>query len=216
MMNRRRFLAQSLFGLTTLTALGMSSQVMSAPFFFEEGVHYKLLPETARSVQSKGKVQEFFFYGCSHCMDMESPLHQWIDKSPSGVTLEQVPAVFQNPAWSFLARAHYALKQANQLTEKTHQACFELFVVERAKPKTQQELAELIAQKVPQFDVSAFVTATTKEETSEALTRAAQLSGLYQLEAVPSFVINGKYLTDLTMAGSHTKLFALIEQLAQQ
>lgn len=213
MMNRRIFLKQSLVGLSLL---GVGTHAMSAPFFFEEGTHYKLLPETARSVVPKGQVQEFFFYGCPHCMDMEPNLHEWLAKQPKGITFEQIPAVFQNPAWAFLARTYYALKLTNQFNEATHKACFELFVVERSKPKNQQELADLIAKKVTGFNQTSFVTMTNDKTVDEEITRAAHLSGLHQLEAVPSFVINGKYLTDLTMAGSHTKLFALIEQLAEQ
>lgn len=211
-MNRRLFLVHSI----TAMALGLSAQAHSAPFFFEEGVHYKLLPETARSPQPKGKVQEFFFYGCPHCMDMEPHLHQWLAKQPKGIQFEQSPAVFQNPAWGFLARTYYGLHRSHQFTEQTHQACFELFVTERAKPKSQEELANLIKQKVANFDQQAFIAGTKQAETEADITQAAHLSGLYQLEAVPSFVINGKYLTDLTMAGSHTKLFALIEQLSAQ
>ena len=212
-MNRRLFLTHSIIGLTSL---GLSSQVGAIPFSFEEGVHYKLLPDTARSLQPKGKVQEFFFYGCPHCMDMEPHVHEWLAKHPKDISFEQIPAVFQNPAWGFLARTYFALKHSNQFNEQTHKACFELFVVERAKPKSHQELAELLHEKVSNFDVKAFISAISIEATDADLAQAAQLSGLYQLEAVPSFVINGKYLTDLTMAGSHTKLFALIEHLAAQ
>ncbi len=210
-MNRRDFLTQTLLATSGLVLAG---QVVAMPFAFEEGTHYKLLPDTAQAPTVKGSVQEFFFYGCSHCMDMEPHVKTWLAKKPAMLTFEQLPAVFQSPAWTFLARTHYALKHANQFTEQTHHACFELFIVDKAKPKNQQELAEMIAKKVSGFDQAAFVAAFQSDDTSNAVARAAQLSGVHQLDSVPGFVINGKYLTDLTMAGSHTKLFALIEQLA--
>lgn len=209
-MNRRHFLAltaslsTALFGLSTAQAM---------PFAFEEGVHYKKLPDTARALVAKGTVQEFFFYGCSHCADMEKPLHDWLDSKPKGVTLEQIPAVFQSPAWSMLARVHYALKSSNQLAAM-HMFTFDMFIKDRAKPKNHQDIADLLLAKSAAFNKESFIKAYESDALNVDVTRAAKLSGQYQLEAVPTFVINGQYVTDLPMAGSHTKLFALIEQLA--
>jgi thiol:disulfide interchange protein DsbA len=211
-MNRRHFLTLT---ASLATALFDLSTAQAMPFAFEEGVHYKKLPDTARALVAKGTVQEFFFYGCSHCMDMEKPLHEWLNSKPKGVTLEQIPAVFQSPAWSMLARVHYALKSTNQLTS-THAFAFDIFIKDRAKPKNHQDIADLLAIKNTAFDKDAFIKAYESEALNNDVTRAAKLSGQYQLEAVPSFVINGQYVTDLPMAGSHAKLFALIEQLANK
>jgi len=209
MMNRRQFLV-SLTGLGAVLATGAQAAV---PFAFEEGVHYKHLPDAARSVVAKGMVQEFFFYGCSHCMDMEPNLHAWMATKPKGIQVEQIPAVFQSPSWAFLARAHYALKQSDQLSA-VHASVFEIYLQDRSRPKTESELADLMADKVTTFRKDAFVEAFASDGVTQSVNRAAKLSGLYQLEAVPTFVINGQYLTDLTMAGSHAKLFSLIEHFA--
>jgi thiol:disulfide interchange protein DsbA len=211
-MNRRYFLA--LTASLSTAVLGLST-AQAMPFAFEEGQHYKKLPDTARALVAKGTVQEFFFYGCPHCMDMEKPLHDWLDTKPKGVTLEQIPAVFQSPAWSMLARAHYALKMSNQLTA-THLSTFDIFIKDRAKPKNHQDIADLLLVKNATFDKEAFIKAYESDALNADVTRAAKLSGQYQLEAVPSFVINGQYVTDLPMAGNHAKLFALIEQLVNK
>jgi thiol:disulfide interchange protein DsbA len=209
-MNRRHLLTLTT-GLFASLALPTAK---AAPFAFEEGVHYKKLPDNARALVARGTVQEFFFYGCPHCLHMEKPLHDWLDTKPKGIHLEQIPAVFQNPSWAFLARVYYALHESKQFD--LHNTVFGLFVNDRARPKNQQEMADLIATKQPSFDKVAFLKAYDSETINNDVTRAAKLSGQYQLEAVPTFVINGQYLTDLPMAGTYDKLFALIAQLATE
>lgn len=210
MMNRRLFLA-----LLVASSITVSTGLQAAPILFEEGVHYKILPESARAMVAKGTVQEFFFYGCSHCMDMEKPLHEWLSSNPKTIHFEQIPAVFQNPSWPFFARIHYALKQSQQLSQ-AHSLLFNAIIVERARPKNETEIVSLLSDKLSGFNKDNFLQQFVHESTNTAVNRAAKLSGQYQLEAVPSFIINGKYSTDLTMANSHSNLFALIEYLASK
>lgn len=114
-MNRRHFL--SFIGVGLLAAATLSAQ--AAPYAFEEGIHYKKLPDNARALVAKGTVQEFFFYGCSHCQDMEKPLKEWLANKPKHIHFEAIPAVFQSPAWATLARIHFALKASDQLSLTT-------------------------------------------------------------------------------------------------
>ncbi len=209
-MNRRSLI--SLMGASLVGLFSWSAQ--AAPFAFEEGIHYKKLPDNARALVAKGTVQEFFFYGCSHCQEMEKPLKEWLANKPKHIQFEAIPAVFQSPAWATLARIHFALKASNQLS--LHSKVFELFLQDKARPKNQEEVADLLAAKDKSFDKAAFLKAYDSDANTADVTRAAKLSGQYQLEAVPTFVVNGHYVTDLPMAGSHAKLFALIEELSQK
>jgi protein dithiol oxidoreductase (disulfide-forming) len=49
-----------------------------------------------------------------------------------------------------------------------------------------------------------------------ALQRADQLAQRYRITSVPMFVVNGKYLTDVTMAGGPEKLMSLLSDLTAQ
>ncbi len=210
-MNRRYFLALT----ASLSPVLSLSTAQAMPFSFEEGEHYKKLPDTARALVAKGTVQEFLFYGCPHCQDIEPPLHNWLNSQPKGITVEQIPAVFQSPVWGMLARVYYALKASNQLTKMHHHA-FNIFIKDRATPKNHQDIADLLLAKNATFNKESFIKAYESDALNADMTRAAKLSGQYQLEAVPTFVINGQYVTDLPMAGNPAKLFALIEQLANK
>jgi len=46
------------------------------------------------------------------------------------------------------------------------------------------------------------------------LARAADLNKRYRIASTPTVVINGKYVTDVAMAGGEEKLFELINTLA--
>jgi thiol:disulfide interchange protein DsbA len=49
---------------------------------------------------------------------------------------------------------------------------------------------------------------------NQALQRADDVTRRYKVEGVPSIVINGKYQTDVAMAGGHEQLIALINDMA--
>ena len=49
-----------------------------------------------------------------------------------------------------------------------------------------------------------------------ALQRADQLVQRYRVTGVPTFVVNGKYITDIGMAGGPEKLMSLVKDLAAQ
>jgi thiol:disulfide interchange protein DsbA len=49
-----------------------------------------------------------------------------------------------------------------------------------------------------------------------AMQRADQLAQRYRITAVPMFVVNGKYITDVTMAGGPDRLMSLLNDLAAQ
>ena len=65
-------------------------------------------------------------------------------------------------------------------------------------------------------DDEAFHQAYHSFAVENALQRADQLEQRYRITAVPTFVINGKYITDLGMAGSPERLAHLINDLVAQ
>jgi thiol:disulfide interchange protein DsbA len=49
-----------------------------------------------------------------------------------------------------------------------------------------------------------------------AMQRADQLVQRYRVNSVPMFIVNGKYTTDVTMAGGPEKLMSMLNDLAAQ
>ena len=49
---------------------------------------------------------------------------------------------------------------------------------------------------------------------SNLLARAADLNKRYRITSTPTFVVDGRYVTDVGMAGSETALFDLVNDLA--
>ena len=53
---------------------------------------------------AKIEVMEIFWYGCSHCYQMDAPLTAWVKKLPSDVYFKRVPGL-PNPSWAPMAKA---------------------------------------------------------------------------------------------------------------
>ena len=77
------------------------------------GVEYKLLDTPQPTSGKKVQVQEFFFYGCSHCYHLHPLLVAWEKKMPRDVELQYVPVVF-NEGWEPMAHTFYALEAYGQ------------------------------------------------------------------------------------------------------
>jgi thiol:disulfide interchange protein DsbA len=76
---------------------------------------------------------------------------------------------------------------------------------------SEQSIRELLAG----FGVSAeqFESAWTSFEVNTRLRQAKTLNRNYNIASVPTIVVNGKYVTDETMAGGKPELFAVIDEL---
>jgi thiol:disulfide interchange protein DsbA len=49
--------------------------------------------------------------------------------------------------------------------------------------------------------------------TQSKATQGAQLATAYAISGVPAFIIDGKYTTSVSMAGSQARLFEVLDQL---
>src|SRR3990170_2822760 len=99
-----------------LMLLGMGGPLAQQPAV---GRDYTLInPPQPIDSGKKIEVLEFFWYGCIHCYNLETPLKAWLKRKPADVEFRFVPAVFDS-SWVPLTRTFYAL-DAMGLTDKYH------------------------------------------------------------------------------------------------
>ncbi|CAG0940183.1 partial Thiol:disulfide interchange protein DsbA, partial [Gammaproteobacteria bacterium] len=110
-MNLKKWLG--LIGLTLALAAGSAAAQLKA------GRDYKPLANP-QAVESGEKIQvlEFFWYGCSHCYDLEPILNKWTARLPKDVEFRRVPAI-PTERWAPNARTFYTLESLG-LLEKLH------------------------------------------------------------------------------------------------
>ena len=178
---------------------------------FELGKNYTRLSPTQPTSSSPEQVEvaEVFWYGCPHCYALDPFLTSWLKRKPDYVSFVRVPGVGQ-PLWKFHARAFYTAEALGKGAEM-HAPLFDEIHKNGNLLDTEDKLRDFFAKfGVPAADFkktfdSFFVQAK--------LARAEELNRRYRVSGVPAIIVNGKYFTDVGMAGSHEELIELIDGL---
>jgi thiol:disulfide interchange protein DsbA len=202
---KRGFLrtAAALLALTLVTGAWAQDMV--------EGRNYAKLKnpqpvETGKNIE----VIEFFSYGCPHCGELEPNLQAWLKNKPADVQLRRVPVVFQ-PKWESLARAYYTLEAMGEET-KLSQDIFNAIHVKGNQLWNDKEFFEWAAAKgldrKKVEDLYGSFTVVGK------VNRAKQQAQVYQIQSVPTLIIDGKFTTGPErMPNGHAGVPAAIDAL---
>jgi protein dithiol oxidoreductase (disulfide-forming) len=179
---------------------------------FQLGKHYNRLSPTqaTSSPPDKVEVAEIFWYGCPHCYALEPSLKSWVASKPEYVSFVRVPVVWNDVA-KMHARACYTAEALHK-TGETHAALFREIHENHNPLDTEDKLRAFFGT----FGVDAATFQSTYESSAVGtkMQRADELGRRYRVASVPTIVVNGKYTTDVGMAGGNEQLFALIGELA--
>ncbi|KTD34630.1 thiol:disulfide interchange protein DsbA [Legionella moravica] len=201
--------------LRKLVSILLLLPVMAFAAQFVEGKDYQLVSNPQQSA-NKGKVPvvtEFFSYGCPWCYKIDPSVNEWAGKLGSHVQLERVPVVFK-PDWELYAKAYYTAKTL-ALSDKLNPQLFKAIQEEKKPLASKQSMIDFfIAHGVDrEIAKSAFENSPTIDMRVQ---NGMTLMAGYQINAVPAFVINSKYKTDLQMAGSQERLFQILDYLLRK
>jgi thiol:disulfide interchange protein DsbA len=191
--------------------LVVTSTVLQAADY-DEGVHYKVLPQQPTDSGDKIEVLEFFWYGCPHCYAFEPYIAEWNKTKPANVEFVRVPAVFR-PDWEVQARAYYALSNMGVI-EDIHEKIFAAI----HKDKKPLNKLDLIADFVEKngVDRNKFIQEYNSFAVDGMVRKAKKKQTEYKIEGVPSVAVAGKYLTSGSMSGSYENLIKIINYLVEK
>jgi protein dithiol oxidoreductase (disulfide-forming) len=165
---------------------------------------------------AKVEVIEFFWYGCPHCYSFEPSLSKWLKTKPDNVDFIRIPAVF-NEEWGKHAKAYYTA-EALGVVDAVHSDLFD--EVQKAKQEnkhaleTEEELAKFfVAHGVKDSD---FREAYNSFMVDSKIRQAPALAAKYGITGVPAIIVNGKYKTNGTLAGSQEKMIDIINTLIKK
>jgi protein dithiol oxidoreductase (disulfide-forming) len=169
----------------TLAPRGASAQLV-------EGADYRRL-SPPRPTSSPGKIEvlEFFSYGCPHCAKFYPLVSAWAAKLPKDVVFKRVPVSYGHQAWTNLARAYYAL-QANGDLARFDGALFHAIHEEHLQLFDAQTIAEWIGRNGG--DADRFTNAYASFGINNETVQADQLVEDYQVDAIPTMAVNGRYV----------------------
>jgi protein dithiol oxidoreductase (disulfide-forming) len=143
--------------------------------------------ETGKNIE----VIEFFSYGCPHCGELEPNLQSWLKSKPADVQFRRIPVVFQ-PKWENLARAYYTLEAMGEESR----LAMDVFTAIHGRGNQLSNDKEF-------FDWAASKGLDRKkvEDLYGSFTivgkvnRAKQLAQAYQVQSVPTIIVDGKFTT---------------------
>ena len=196
--------------LAMFAAAVLSLSAFAAPDSAFEGHDYATLnsPQPV-ATGKKIEVLEFFWYRCPHCFQLEPGLDTWLKKLPKDAQIRRVPAVFRDD-WMPAAKIYYALEQMG-LAERLHGKVFDAYHVQNLNLNDPAVLGDWIAKQG--VDRKKFEAIYKSFSTQAKATRGGQLATAYGITGVPTFIVDGKYMTSMSMTQSEPRLFDVLDQL---
>ena len=156
---------------------------------------------------------EVFAYTCIHCANLQPTIDSWKPTLASDVRFVYVPAAFGGPGDNF-ARGFFAAEAMGML-EKTHNATFQAFFVERRfQTGTPEEVADHYASLGA--DRATFLSTMQSFAVTAKLNRARQFALRTGVQSTPTVIIAGKYSAIMTGDRGPAGLVETIDWLVQR
>jgi len=209
---------------TVAAATSSRSAAAASGTSWQDGVNYnRIVPAQPTDVPAgQVEVLEFFWYACPHCYALEPTVQAWLKSKPAYVTFTRVPVEW-NEGHRSLAHLYYALEAMGKLSD-VHSEIFKEIQVNgdpligpdpnnaAAAERVQLSFIKKLGLSDADFEKAYHEDMNVQT----AMQRADLLVQRYRVSSVPMFVVNGKYITDVTMAGGPEKLMSMLSDLTAQ
>jgi thiol:disulfide interchange protein DsbA len=183
------------------------------------GTNYRPLAPAQPTDVAPDKVEviEMFWYACPHCYALDPYLESWRKSKPAYIEFRRIPVT-----WGAVHRAHAQLfytLQALGKEEAVHAALFSemnekknyMFAQGDERESLAAQVAFIKSQGISEAD---FMNAYNSFSVQTNMQKGDELMRRYKVEGVPLLVINGKYVTDVSMAGSPANVISILNDLA--
>jgi thiol:disulfide interchange protein DsbA len=194
------FIAATIFSLNAWAA---------GPEAFEGHDYTRLKNAQPVATGNKVEVLEFFWYRCPHCFQLEPGLDKWLKALPKDAEVRRVPAVFRDD-WMPGAKLYYTLEQMG-LVSRLHAKVFDAYHLENLNLNDPALLGGWIARQG--VDRKKFEGIYNSFSIQSKATQGARLATAYGIAGVPTFIVDGKYMTSESMTQSEPRLFEVLDQL---
>ena len=192
------------FGLINLPAI--SADIV-------EGKDYTILAKPQPTEDNnKIEVLEFFWYGCPHCYNLHPHLKTWLASIPGDVSFHYVPAILR-PTWVPAAKIFYAI-EALGISGELHDKIYDAVHRDKIDLNNESVLFDWIEKQG--IDRKKFENTFQSFAVQNQVSRSTQMSRQYQLNGVPTLIINGKYLTSGRMGGSPQDTIKTLDALLEK
>lgn len=181
----------SIFALLLLIALPAGAQEpRTAPFVEISG------PQVlAEADDGRVEVISFFWYGCPSCSKLDEPLTRWAAKLPKDVRFIRKHVAFNRSA-DFPARVFETLRVMD-IDHSADLKIFKLFIQDR-KPITSLLDLPRLAETL-NIDEKKLIETFNSKEVDARMAKLSRLMDVYNIEFVPTMVVDGRYVYNIGM-----------------
>lgn len=174
---------------------------------------YEVLANPQRTANpEKIEVIEFFWYGCPHCFQFEPHISEWLKTKPENVEfIAMAPPL--NPAWKVHSQAFYAAEVLGIL-DQFHEAMFNAIHKDRKQMRKPQDVVKLVDSLG--LDGEKFGKTMKSFNVDAKIRQSIQKAKDMGISGVPAVIVNGKYTTSGSLAGSYPQLIAVLNQLVEK
>jgi len=178
-----------------------------------EGENYTRLP-TPMPIAVPGKIEviEFFGYWCPHCNSLEPKLEPWVKALPADVNFRRIPVAWQDGQVPY-QKLFYAL-EAMGANRDIHPKVFKAFHEQHLRLDTYANTVAFAA--AIGMDRVKLSEALNAFSVATKIKVASQQASAYEIEGVPTLVVNGKYATSPETAKGEMQALNVVESLIQK
>jgi thiol:disulfide interchange protein DsbA len=169
--------------------------------------------EPPRPAAADGRIEviEFFYYGCPVCYETQPVLSRWLGTAPEYVSLSRVPAL-STEAWEPFAKLFYTLETLGQV-DRLHWPVYDHFHFEDVKLNDEKVMVDWAVRNG--IDRRKFVETYGSSGVAAKVAQARALLKAYDVRGVPTFVIDGKFLTSARLAGGTQQVIQVVDHLVK-
>ena len=203
-----RIVASALIAVACTFAAPFGATAFAAEY--EEGKHYQKLPIAAETRDpSKIEVVEVFSYACIHCFRLEPTLETWLQTLPEDVDFRRLPLVTSR--LESLAKGFFAAENLGVL-EQVHLPIFEAIHL-HGMDMTRRDYLRRLFEREAQVEEGAFAEAFDSFGIQSRVRQADAQARMYRIAATPTIIVNGRYVAEVSMAGSNEAMFLVVNHL---
>lgn len=172
-------------------------------------IEYRLIEQQPVATGDKIEVIDFFWYGCPYCYELQPALEDWIKRKPTDVTLRRIPGILRD-SWAPHVRVYYTLEALGEI-ERLHQQAYHGYHVEELHMSKPDVMARWAVRHG--IERQKWLDAYDSNEVAQKVQQAKELTQAYNVQGTPSLVVDGRYLTSSSMAGSVRGVIPIVDEL---
>ena len=157
-------------------------------------------------------IYEFFWYGCPHCYNLEPTMDRIEADLDKDTKIVKVPVALRD-SWLPHAKLYYALKQMGKIDD-IHNLIFEEIHIENNRLSSEQQIVDFLSK----FDINIdeFKQLYNSFGTEARVKKSSNLARKYQINSVPTIIVNGKFLTSGSYVSSYDELYSVVNLLVER